>query len=181
MITLGGSPETLKKALEDYNAAWKAFLVVRHLETLEHTAVPNTISWKVADKADLFAVLESLKTDAEQMHVGTVNDRLIASVVLHKPYDGMSIVKILERRPGSDDPLGLDSLDYMVKDPEHTYELLKDAEAHIVKESNEVHDWLSLRFGKNLEFEAKFVDHLVLAVAIKEMEIAQTKLLKQYA
>lgn len=167
-------------ALGDYRVAWKAFLVVHHLDVLEHVAVPTTLSWKVADKTELFTSLMALGAAVEQTHIGTVNGRFIASAVLHEPYEGFAIIKLLERRAGSNDPLGLDSIDYLVKDVEAIYQLLKAAGAHVKREHNDMHAWLSLRFGTRLEYEAKFTDHLVLAVAVKEMEQAHTRLRAEY-
>jgi hypothetical protein len=71
----------------------------------------------------------------------------------------------------------LDSIDYLVNNLNETYEFLEHA--GVVKESNDNHSWLSLRFGKNKEFEAKFTDHLVLEVAIKELKIAIDKITKK--
>jgi hypothetical protein len=165
---LVGADRNLKDSLKRYDDAWKR-------SDLKIKAKPTTISWKVANKADLFKNLEILKDKTEQVHIGTVNERFIASVVLTKPVHGMFIIKILERRAGSYDPLGLDSIDYLVDDIETVYEQLKDL--YITKESNEVHEWLSLRFDDK-KFEAKFTDHLVLDVAIKELKIAANRIME---
>ena len=41
-----------------------------------------------------------------------------------------------------------------------------------------MHEWVSVRFGENDEFEAKFTDHLVLDVAVKELNQATDSILK---
>lgn len=169
-ITLGGSTESLTRALDEYTAAWKAFLVVHNLDVLSHMTVPVTLSWKVADTEAMFANLQALAPFTTQAHIGTVNKRFIASVVLCTDVAGMHIVKILVRRPGSADALGLDSIDYIVKDMSEIKQLLTAAGANLRSEHNDMHSWLSLRFGKSLEFEAKFVEDLVLEVAVREME-----------
>jgi len=165
-----GDRQTLEEALKKYDAAWQEI-------NLNIRAKPTTISWKVAGKDDLFKNLEFLKDNTEQVHIGTVNNRFIASVALLNSVHGMYIIKILERRPGSHDPLGLDSIDYLVDDIDEAYTLIKDLGA--VRENNEVHEWLSLRFGESKEFEAKITDHLVLEVAIKEMQMAVKKIMKE--
>jgi len=166
---LVGGAQSLEESLRKYDAAWQRL-------NLKIDAKPTTISWKVASTADLFKNLEGISDNTEQVHIGTVNNRFIASVALLKPVHGMYIIKILERRPGSSDPLGLDSIDYLVDDINETYKLIKDLGTD--KEDNEVHEWLSLRFGENKEFEAKITDHLVLAVAIKELKTAVNKIEK---
>jgi hypothetical protein len=51
--------------------------------------------------------------------------------------------------------------------------LLKAAGARITKVRNDIHEWLSLRFGKDHEFEAKFLDHSLIDVIVKELQIAK--------
>lgn len=178
MITLGGATATLPKSLREYRDAWKAFMVVHHLETLEREVRATTFSWKVADKPALFTCLEANADHIEQLHIGTVNGRFIASAVLHEPYEAMPIMKILERRQGSADPLGLDSIDYITDDRDRVFRMLQDAGASVELQSNDLHDWLSLRFGEHLQYEAKFNDSLVLKVSIEELRIAEQRLLQ---
>jgi hypothetical protein len=180
MIHLEQGGLTLVGALQRYNLAWKALIKEYKLQDFADYAQATTVSWKVADKAKLFFNLESLGQYAEQMHVGTVNNRYIASVVLHKPLEAnIWLIKILERRAGSRDALGLDSIDYLVPDIEQTYTGLKAAGLYVVKEHNDKHAWLSLRFGRDDEFEAKFTDHLVLDVAQKELRDGEAQILKR--
>jgi hypothetical protein len=167
--------QNIETSLTAYREAWVATLQDAASLVLEARA--TTLSLKVADKDAVLNMLSINQKQIEQVHIGTVNDRFIASVLLYKPYQGMPILKILERRPGSRDPLGLDSIDYLVEDLEHTFRLLRAAGLPVVKENNEVHAWLSLRFGPEKRFEAKFTDHLVLAVAIKELQTSIDQLL----
>lgn len=163
---------SLADALTEYDAAWQEFIKEYHLQKWAKLLSPSTISWKVAGKEALFENLEALAPETEQVHIGTVNGRFIASVLLSRPVrDGIKIVKILERRAGSSDLLGLDSIDFMVKDLQQTYQTLQKAGASVIEESNDMHDWLSLRFGGQ-KYEAKLVDHVVLEVAVKELRAA---------
>lgn len=170
MITLIGGPDSLKTSLVNYEKAWKAFVVINHFESIEPSWQRVAISWKVEHKVALFGNLRRIGDQAEQIHIGTINDRFIAMAILKKKYAGVRMIKLLERRPGSQDPLGLDSVDFRVDDMDVTYELLKTAGAHVAREHNDVHAWLSLRFGKNHEYEAKFIDHSLVGVAISELE-----------
>ncbi|HSX36915.1 MAG TPA: hypothetical protein VLG13_02245 [Patescibacteria group bacterium] len=178
MLNLRKGTKPLQTSLGEYEAAWKAFLVDNRLEQLEQIAVPTTLSLKVANKAELFRYLEDNAGNIEQVHIGTVNDRYIASAALKEPIDNLPILKILQRRPGSSDSLGLDSIDYLVKSTEEVFRLLQGAGATIEKQHNEVHAWLSLRFGSKKQYEAKFTDHVVLEVAIKELRMTIDKQFK---
>ena len=178
-LPIGGSSQSLTVALTEYHAAWNAFRVIHHLDILERLAVPTTIGWKVADAKTLYANLAALATVTEQAHIGVVNQRLIASVLLNDDFESMRIIKLLQRRPQSSDRLGLDHIDYLVTDMLKIHMVLKEAGAHVNLENNDMHEWLSLRFGGKLEFEAKFVDHLVLDVAIRELQQAELSLIRR--
>lgn len=165
MINLQGGDQPLELCLQSYLTTWE------RLDMSGINPVAATLSWKVINKSGLFWNLKNLSQAAEQVHIGTVDERFIASVVLKAPInETMWIIKILERRPGSDDVLGLDSIDYLVDDIELLHETFKGRGYDIHRESNDMHEWLSLRFGPQGEFEAKFVEHIVLEVAIKELE-----------
>jgi hypothetical protein len=156
----------LDSELSGQQQAWSELLAKHQLPIFRAT----TLSLKVADKAALYKILTDNQDNIGQVHIGTVSDRYIASAILNEPVFDMPILKILERRPGSEDPLGLDSVDYLVHDLVQTYEHFVAADLPIVKENNEMHEWLSLRFGPDNRFEAKLTDHIVLAVAIKELQ-----------
>jgi hypothetical protein len=180
MIELSGGSRSVAEAYKGYQAAWTAFLKAYKLQSLEHFAKPTTFSWKVADKAELYKNLVATANITEQVHIGTVNGRFIASSVLTTPIENdLYILKILERRFGSSDPLGLDSLDFLCRDSSAVMKMLKSAGANAVPEHNDMHSWISLRFGDKNQYEAKFTDHLVLSVAIKEMHQAEEKLVSQ--
>ena len=177
MIELIGGRDSLEHLLDAYNTAWRVLVAQNNLRAFAQTALPTTIGWKVEDKKALFGNLELLADKSEQVHIGTVNNRLIATVVLIGPYRGMRLLKILERRAGSNDPLGLDSIDYLVEKLSSTYELLSRAtDGNLVKQHNDHHSWLSLRFGEAREFEAKFTDHLVLSVAQKQLSASEQEI-----
>lgn len=180
MINIRNERFTLVGALQRHKRAWQELMYEYELDDFATYATPTTVSWKVADKGQLYADLGLIAKETEQVHIGTVNERFIASALLHEPLETtMWIIKILERRPGSIDKLGLDSVDYLVKDIEQTYSGLRQAGLRAIKESNDMHSWLSLRFGENEEFEAKFTDHLVLQVAQAELKLSEAAIIKR--
>jgi hypothetical protein len=177
-MDLHGGSADLDTMLSAYHMAWHQLIAENDLEIFKESVVPTTISWKVSDKKTLFGNLEHLANHTEQLHVATVNDRFIASIVLKEPYDGMQIVKILERREDSEDPLGLDSIDFLVEDSKQIFDIASRAKGcKIEKEHNPMHAWLSLRFGSEHQFEAKFVEYLVLRVAQTELAISEKAIL----
>jgi hypothetical protein len=178
-LKLSGGTLTPQAALAAHETAWKKLLNEHQLQELSKQIAPTTLSWKVTDKAALFASLEDNAAAIEQFHTATVNDRYIASAVLKEPCAGLAIFKVLERRSGSDDPLGLDSVDYLTDDMAGVFKLCRTAGLNIVEESNDMHAWLSLRFGERDQFEAKITDHLVLDIGVKELQVASKRILRQ--
>ncbi|GEM_PF-2189044 len=179
MLKLNGGTLEAGEALENHEAAWQSLLATPELQKVGELLVATTLSWKVANRTTLFDVLESNAAEIEQVHIGTVNDRYIASATLREPFSGLPILKILERRSGSEDPLGLDSVDYLTDDLDGVFTSFHAAGLHIVREHNDMHAWLSLRFGEADEFEAKITDHLVLDVGVKELQLASKQIQQQ--
>ena len=178
MLELIGGRDEVDHLLDAYEAAWHEFINVNHLETFAESVQATTISWKVDSQKTMFGNLEQLADYTNQVHIATVNQRFIASVVLINPIREMRLIKILVRRSGSNDPLGLDSIDYLAENTTVIFEILsKAADCILQKEHNDLHSWLSLRFGKGREFEAKFTDHLVIAIAQKELAQSEKEIL----
>lgn len=135
------------------------------------TKKPNALGWKVADLDSFNTTLSQLlNAGATQVHIGEVNKRFIATVVLGEPVIwGINVLKLMQRRQNSGDPSGLDHIDFYYPDLEKTKGNLYGIESWEM-ESNDAHQWVSLRFKTR---EAKFVDHSVLDVCIDEMKQAK--------
>jgi hypothetical protein len=164
--------ESIKTSVDDHLKAWKIFVDVNNLSDIAHR--PTAIGWKVADLREFMKVLEQLlASDAEQVHIGRVNDRYIASIVFQTSIaESIKVIKLMQRRSGSSDPVGLDHLDFTVADLRKTKADLKKAGVPFEVENNDAHEWLSLRFSDGHAREAKFVDHTVLDVCIAELQEA---------
>jgi len=174
--TVGNSP--LDKRLKAYFIAWVDFITASGQEWLGGLP-PTALGWKVADRARFNQLLTGLSDRADQAHIGTVDGRKIASIVMTKPMQGdIYIVKLMQRRPGSDDPPGLDHVDFLLPESiEETAKLLDKAKIHYTPQANELHHWLSLRFGEDGRYEAKLLDHLVLEVGVAELQFAAKQII----
>ena len=161
------SVETIQQAASTYfskvDAAVKQYGLPAHQ--------PAAVGWKVADINEFNDALSGfLKSGlVAQCHIGFVDNRYIASIVFKEPiYQNIRILKLMQRRPGSTDPIGLDHADFPVED-------LAAAEATLAKqkvpkwghESNDVHGWISVWFDG---LEVKYFDHIVLDIAVKELQ-----------
>lgn len=171
--------ETLTSELQRCLAGWRAYEKDLVKAGLKGPLLATAVGWKVADLKEFSKVTQDLLTKSEQLHVGTVNDRFIGTFVLKEPLsvDDIRLIKVLQRRQGSDDALGLDHIDFYIEDIELAKTVLSDTQANWLEESNDVHTWLSIRFGEVLEYEAKFVDHTVLSAGIIELQQAEKAIL----
>lgn len=158
--------KTISQAAEEYFKKFEAFAQQHQLTNQQ----PSTIAWKTTDINEFNQILGDFLEQSSilQCHIGFVDKRYIASMVFKEPvYKNVRILKLMQRRPGSTDPVGLDHADFAVAN-------LATVEAELTKkgikwthESNEVHSWISMWFDNT---EAKFVDHIVLDVGVKELQ-----------
>lgn len=165
--------ERIKSEMVEYRRDMDDFSKTHNLVDLIKT--PGAIGWKVADLDILNATLRDLlNAGATQVHIGEVDKRFIATAVFEESITwGINVIKLMQIRQGSDDPSGLDHVDFYYPDLEEAKDVLREVESWEM-ESNYAHQWISLRFNTR---EAKFVDHSVLDVCIDEMRQAKDEIL----
>ena len=160
---------------------WSRFVAEMELGELLDPYAPltNAIGFKVADEVELFQTLARFFECGDQVHIAPVDDRSIATIRLASTddSDGARHIKILQRRPGRDDPLGLEHLDILLAatrlgeaiDLETLGEQLLDRRVNCELERNEAHVWLSLHYDG---FEFKLVDRSVWNICVQEATAA---------
>ena len=158
---------------EQYWQKWENFRKQHDLKEFK----PSTVAFKSQDIANFNQILGLLLDQdlVNQCHIGFVDKRYIASIVLHKPlFKDIYIIKLMQRRPNSTDPVGLDHMDFYVDRLNDIEDYFKSKDlAKWDYETNESHKWISLRFDNT---EAKFVDHLVLDVCVMELRNVSSKI-----
>jgi len=157
---------------KQYFVEWQTFV---NQTGLEDELKPMAIGWKVTDRSSFDAAHIIIMSHSEQCHIGTIDDRLIGSYVLQQSLAGVSIIKLMQLRPGSEDPVGLDHMDFYHPNPKSFTDKFTEVGAEVVQESNNVHAWLSVHFGP-AKREAKLVDHTVLQAGIIELQQTQRHL-----
>jgi hypothetical protein len=134
---------------------------------------PVAVGWKVSDINEFNKVLGSLIKDTaiSQCHIGFVDKRYIASAVLTRPiFKNIHILKLMQRRPGSIDPVGIDHVDFYCDSLTSLASVLEKKPSNMWgHESNQSHKWISVRANG---IEIKYVDHTVLDVCIEELKAA---------
>lgn len=166
--------DEIQNDIEIYEADWINWLISKGMDQKSFTA--TAVGWKVADYKAFVDTSNQLLAQSSQVHIADVNDRKIGSFILKDcqlPM-GLQVIKLMQRRSGSNDQLGLDHLDFTVNDLASIEVFLKKMNVSYEWQSNDLHQWISARIINNQE--AKFIDHTVLDVGAKEMMLAANKI-----
>ncbi|HIA91894.1 TPA: hypothetical protein EYO12_02115 [Candidatus Saccharibacteria bacterium] len=143
---------------------------------------PTAIGWKVAGSdfhSSLRAIME-FWGGVEQVHIGTVNDRKIASLVFSESFArGIQVVKLMQRRPGSSDEIGtVDHVDFFVTDIDAAHRRAEGSGLLVEAQANDAHSWLSATLeGEHFTREIKFVDRSVLAIGVRSLADAEQSIM----
>lgn len=164
--------DEVRTALEAYQLRWDGLMAARADKSFFKSLKPVSVGWKVADKAEYDQKYEELRLQCDKIVETWMNNRWIAKMHLKESAlpGGIEIIKLMQRRPGSDDAPGLDHVDFYSP-------LVEDAEAVLkheleLKWTNETNDavegygWVSIWFDQT---EAKLKSSTVLDIVSQEL------------
>jgi hypothetical protein len=160
----------LNAAINDYQLKWRTLAGTRKDRGFFDGLRPTAVGWKAVDPADFDKRFAFLRALSDQIHLGWVNERWLATFHLREPQLpwGIETIKLMQRRPGSGDATGLDHLDFLV--PEGTTAAIiktSEPDLKVTEEKNGDHcKWLSLWFGNT---EAKLRSDTVFDVCASEL------------
>lgn len=165
-----------RDAIIVFRKAWQQTVADTQQQVYFEALQPTALGWKVTDRPELLRRLDVLRDACEQIHFGWVNERWIITLVLQSsdalPW-GLRTIKLMERRPGSKDAVGLDHVDFYA--PAAKGRLEKESSLKWNEEKNEEHcKWLSVWFAGG---EAKLRGDTVLQVCADEMLDYQRQIL----
>lgn len=169
--------QELNAAITDYDRKWEALVAERKDRAFFEKLRPTAVGWKATDLTDFDKRFAFLRTYSDQVHLGWVNERWVATFHLRnqKLTGDITLVKLMQLRPGSKDHTGLDHLDFFM--PSGTSAaILKTSEPdlNITEEKNGTHcKWISVWFEQT---EAKLRSDTVLDVCIAELEVIKKQL-----
>ncbi len=170
--------EALSQSLDKYFMKWDEYVARMGLYGIAEKMRPVAVGWKVGSRAEYRRVMSVLDNYALQIHSVTVGKRKIATVVLNEPLArGITVIKVIERREGSRDVVGLDHVDFYLPMIEGIAEMLERGEANWRRQGSGEYKRLSVRFGPESLYEAKIIDHTVLNIAADELNYASQKIL----
>ncbi len=172
--------EDIQTAVEQYNAKWRAFVSERQDRMFFEELRPVAVGWKVATEDEYKAACDELQGRADLVIQTWMNGRWIAKVHLRDDRldGGIQIIKIMQRRPGSEDALGLDHIDfYGPRAGEIKDVLTRDNAVEWTVESNDHiadYNWVSVWFSG---YEAKIKDYTVLRTISGELISLEEKII----
>lgn len=160
--------EELQQKVQEYLDGWQAFSAARNDKDYFGGLKPTAIGWKFTDRTELMQRFNEIRDMCEQVHFGWINERWVICAYLRDVTlpGGIKVVKLMERRPGSTDAVGLDHIDFYTPET--------DVRTHVEQEDikwTEEHNgehckWISVWFEGG---EAKLRNDTVLKVCADEM------------
>jgi hypothetical protein len=167
--------DEIQTAIHQYQSAWQTFLGGLTDGAWLADCPMVAIGWKADDLTDFDAAFMTLRDMSDQVHMGWVNQRWLATFHLRQSRlsPDIRVIKLMQRRPGSTDEIGLDNIDFLLPQDIDAQALLtaEGPDVHWSAESNGEHArWLSVWFDGN---EAKLRTTTVLDVCISELQDAK--------
>lgn len=171
--------EKLQDAIQTYMVAWQATAAATRKKDFFTTLQPTAVAWKTADLPDFDKCMLELRTHADHIHIAWINERWLATIHLKANVlpENIRIVKLMQRRPGSGDAVGLDHVDFYsnVSTDELKETVAAEASLTWTEEHNGDHcKWLSIWFNNT---EAKLRTDTVVDICIEELRDIRQQLL----
>lgn len=160
-------------ALKDYFAKWQNLCAERENAQFFQDMKPIAVGWKVKDAAEHQKVYAGLRGSYDKIVETWMNGRWIAKMHLknRELVGGSTIFKLMQLRPGSNDALGLDHVDFYspaVADAENI--LQQESGLKWTHESNDAvkeYHWISVWFDGT---EAKLRSDTVIDTVVGELQ-----------
>lgn len=161
--------DELQQRTQDFLDNWQTFAKQRANVDYFANLKPTAVGWKCTDRDELMRYFAEIRDLCEQIHFGWVNERwLISAYFKDVALPGsIKIVKLMERRPGSSDPVGLDHVDFYSVTSDVKRHMEQEQDVKWTEETNGDHcKWISVWTDAG---EAKLRTDTVLKVCADEM------------
>jgi len=164
--------DELNTAINDYWTKWQALVATCTNQAFFNDLMPTAIGWKTENLTEFDQRFVALRDLSDQIHLGWINERWVATFHLRGDAlaQGITIVKLMQRRPGSTDAIGLDHVDFYVNPAIAPAVEMVSAEPNLKwseEHNGDCSKWISVWFA---DTEAKLRSDTVVEVCIQEME-----------
>lgn len=171
--------DELESALEQYRQAWKALGESRRDVSFFASLKPMAVAWKTTDLADFDRRFAELRDASDQIHLGWLDGRWLATFRLKDrtlPWN-IRIVKLMQRRPGSTDAAGLDHVDFLAPYNADLRAILKaEPSLRATEEAGDYAAWWSVWFN-DTEAKLRMPGKTTLDACIAELEEVRTEMI----
>lgn len=161
--------DELREKVITYLDEWAVLSEERQNKTFFASLKPTAVGWKATDRKELMDQVNELRDMCDQIHFGWVNERWLVTLHLKDMLlpGNITVLKLMERRPGSTDPVGLDHVDFYAGGADVKEALKDETDLRYEEERNGEHcKWISVWFNGG---EAKLRNDTVLKVCADEM------------
>jgi hypothetical protein len=162
--------DEMNRSVDEYLGKWQAFVGQRKNKDLFERMKPTALGWKTTDLAEYDRLRNEWRDACDQIVEVWLNERWIAKLHLKDTTlsGGIEIIKLMQRRPGSTDAVGLDHLDFLDMEETNTKAILaEETGVKWTEEKNGISEWTSIWFEGS---EAKLRQGTVLDVIVAELE-----------
>jgi hypothetical protein len=166
--------DEVNKVLATYQQEWTELVAKCNDEQFFTSLKPTAIGWKTEDRAKYSKLVAELHDQSDLVIEKWMNGRWIAKIHLkdRKLVNGVEIIKVMERRPGSSDLVGLDHVDFYTKSTLDESKAILGNEQGLkwTQENNDIlagYDWLSVWFSNT---EAKIKSDTILDIVGAELK-----------
>lgn len=170
--------DELNRAIETYHQKWHTLIDKRANKDFFCNLKPTAVAWKTTDRAEYDKLFAELHDLCDVIVDVEMDDRWIAKMHLKNTEltGGIEVIKLMQRRPGSTDAVGLDHVDWLWDGPS-----VDDLDAILEKEpnlkwnheTNGAH-WVSLWFAGT---EAKLRTDTVVDSCMRELKAINKRLI----
>lgn len=171
--------ETLNAAMAQYWTAWSTLIAERSDREFFEALYPTAVAWKTEDEAEYRRLLDDLRGFCDIVVENRWDDRWIAMVHLKdaKLTQDVEVVKLMQRRPGSTDSVGLDHIDFYSPNVVHADQMLaKETDLVWTHETGGPCKWISVWFA---DTEAKLRTHTVIDSCIRDLSAYNEHITRQ--
>ena len=168
--------DELNQAINQYMGKWQGFVGQRNVKEFFERLKPTAVGWKTTDLAEHDRLVNEWRDACDQIVAVWLNDRWITKMHLReqKLHSDIEIIKVMQRRPGSSDAVGLDHLDFLDMEETNTKTILSEEQGvKWTEEENVISNWTSIWFD---DTEAKLRRGTVLDVIIAELDETNNKI-----
>jgi hypothetical protein len=171
--------DRLNQALTDYQFKWERLLAGRAKPAFFASLKQTAVGWKTVDRAEYDQIFAELYDMCDVINSAWVGERWVTTMHLKSTVltGDIEVVKLMQRRPGSKDAVGLDHVDFYSPEVARAENVLQgESDLRWTHERSGPTTWISVWFDNT---EAKLRMHTVVDSCIRELQQVNVRIKDQ--